>query len=99
MLFVIIIDYNFYYLILSNIVPQCEYNVSDHLPLRMCMYIDVHNYAPVNQLPEAGNQIFTNWNRAINNTKYKYALEKSLAIIPKLDLDEVKDDPMSICAR
>ena len=81
---------------MCTILPLNPDNVSDHLPIRLCMHLSL---APTDcsiNLPyqHRDNQVFTNWNRSMNNSRYSTILSDLLKKTPQLNVHS-GDDPMS----
>ena len=74
------------------IIPLDEYNMSDHLPIRMSIYIDVPivNDSGVNlqhKRMQNGESIRTNWGSHLNNANYATTLSSMLHNLPTLHVD------------
>ena len=69
-----------------KIVPLDDGNVSDHLPIRMCMNLNIkHQFKDSSSVIDSNSQMFTNWNRCVNNANYMSILRGYLCETPMLN--------------
>jgi hypothetical protein len=74
-----------------DIIPLDGNNVSDHLPLRLRMYINIPDTYPSPQCNNHGKPLITNWSRNRSNIDYTKELSKLLNTVSLLHIDPGAD--------
>ena len=68
------------------IIPFEDGNVSDHLPIRMTIRVNIPHADNVSTTHTGNNQLFTNWRNSHNNAQYRLKLRDMLVNVPRLNV-------------
>ena len=90
---IITTEYDLCHISSCRIIPLDSGNVSDHLPLRLCMNIHIDKPNVITPPSYSQNSsYFTNWSRGFNNVCYKSELSKLLHKISPLQVNAGSDN-------